>query len=189
MPIVVIEGSNGSGKSTLINYLKDKYDIIVSKSVPEWFRDYIPFARSLNPDEQKKVYEIGHIAAFKDAVKNEKLVIFDRYFYSTIIRLCFEERKTIESCIEEIARFPYKPDFTVYLSVSYDEIIRRLSTRENFGSVDYEFYCYEKEIYLKLSELYDNIVIVDNNRDASLNADIVYNETKSLYLKLNDKES
>jgi thymidylate kinase len=56
--IIVIEGSHCSGKSTTIRSLCSNYDFIESKSVPEWFREYIPYARSKGYEEQMTLYEI-----------------------------------------------------------------------------------------------------------------------------------
>ena len=113
--IIYIEGSNCSGKTTLISQLKDKYGYQVSKSVPEWFQNYIPFARSLIPKQQKKVYEVGHISAYEMAKINDSITIFDRSYISTFIRLSYQENKSIIKCIYDIDLFTYKPNLLIIL--------------------------------------------------------------------------
>lgn len=68
MSIVVIEGSNGVGKTTIIDYLSKEYDIISKKSIPDWFRKYIVFARSCEPNIQKNIYLIGHEANYNESM-------------------------------------------------------------------------------------------------------------------------
>ena len=64
MSIIVIEGSNGAGKTTVIKNMQIRYNFVSSKSVPDWYRKYIPFARNLAPELQKQVYIIIIIKVF-----------------------------------------------------------------------------------------------------------------------------
>lgn len=176
MPIIAIEGSNCSGKSTLIDYLAKYYDFKTSKSVPEWFRPYIPFARELPPQIQRKIYEIGHIAAYNDAVKEKDYTIFDRYYFSTYIRLAYQETKSINECVDQIASFHYKPDLTIILIVPKEIIEQRMAERsERF---DQGFFEYENSVYLQLSLNYDNIILVDNSKDIKFCTDVVFRKIK-----------
>lgn len=161
--IIYVEGSNCSGKTTLISQLKDKYGYQVSKSVPEWFQNYIPFARNLIPEHQRKVYEIGHISAYETAKLNDCITIFDRSYISTFIRLSYQEKKSISKCIEDIDLFSYKPDLLIILIESYEVICKRYKKIHNNEIPNYEFYLYEKEIYKQIAEKYDNILLVSNN--------------------------
>ena len=54
MSLIVIEGSNGSGKTEVINRIIKKYDIIDKKSIPDWYRSKIEFARECPLDIKKK---------------------------------------------------------------------------------------------------------------------------------------
>lgn len=161
--IIYIEGSNCSGKTTLITQLHDKYGYHVSKSVPEWFQNYIPFARSLSSEHQKKMYEVGHISAYEMARLNDNITIFDRSYISTFIRLSFQENKSVSECVRDIDSFPYKPDLLIVLVVPYDIICERYNNIYNNGIPNYEFYLYENEVFKQIAEKYDNIILSNNN--------------------------
>ena len=78
MSLIVIEGSNGSGKTEIVNRMTKKYDIIDKKSIPDWYRSEIEFARKCPFDIQKEIYLYGHKANYLECDK-EQNYIFDRY--------------------------------------------------------------------------------------------------------------
>ena len=114
MAIIVIEGSNGVGKTTIINELYKRLKIFPKKSVPDWFRQYIPIARTYSPEIQKEIYKIGHEAIYFESQDNQNY-IFDRFIYSTIIRLNYELKKSINETVEEILAYPLIPDIVILL--------------------------------------------------------------------------
>ena len=101
MSLIVIEGSNGSGKTEIVNRMTKKYDIIDKKSIPDWYRSEIEFARKCPFDIQKEIYLYGHKANYLECDK-EQNYIFDRYAYSTIIRINYELGKPVEETINEM---------------------------------------------------------------------------------------
>ena len=168
MAIIVIEGSNYSGKSTIIDKIvSDNSDIIPAKSVPDWFREYIPFARTLPPKQQQMIYEIGHIASYMAAKGKEQNIIFDRFYFSTFIRLFYQNQKSEEDCIREIVSFPYKPDMTFALIISYEELLRRHQQRQDVVPIIPKLYHYENEIYLKLEKDLENFIVINNDTKES----------------------
>lgn len=163
MSLIVIEGSNGSGKTSIISRITEKYDIIDKKSIPDWYRSEIEFARKCPFDIQKEIYLCGHEANYLECDKKENY-IFDRYVYSTIIRINYELGKYIDETINEILNYENKPDLIIVLNSSKEEIKKRLVYRNNFDFNE-NFYNYENKIYEHLSTISDIMFIVDNNRD------------------------
>lgn len=163
MSLIVIEGSNGSGKTSIISRITEKYDIIDKKSIPDWYRSKIEFARKCPFDIQKEIYLCGHEANYLECDKKENY-IFDRYVYSTIIRINYELGKYIDETINEILNYENKPDLIIVLNSSKEEIKKRLVYRNNFDFNE-NFYNYENKIYEHLSTISDIMFIVDNNRD------------------------
>lgn len=163
MSIIVIEGSNGVGKSTIIKYLEKKYDVISKKSIPDWFRKYIIYARTCEPNIQKKIYLIGHEANFQES-KDNKNYIFDRFYYSTIIRLNYQLGKSISETINEILKIDFLPKQIFYITANEKIIEHRLLERDN-SNFDLNFYKYENEVYKQLLTLCDIINLVDNSYD------------------------
>lgn len=165
MSIVVIEGSNGVGKTTIIDYLSREYNIISKKSVPDWFRKYITFARSCEPNIQKQIYLIGHEANYIESKDNNDYV-FDRFAYSTIIRLNYQLNKSIEETINEILMLNIRLKQIFYITASKEMIKKRLANRNNF-QFNERFYEYENKVYLQLSQIYDIINIINNDANLS----------------------
>lgn len=163
MSLIVIEGSNGSGKTSIISRITEKYDIIDKKSIPNWYRSEIEFARKCPFDIQKEIYLCGHEANYLECDKKENY-IFDRYVYSTIIRINYELGKYINETINEILNYENKPDLIIVLNSSKEEIKKRLVDRNNFDFNE-NFYNYENKIYEHLSTISDIMFIVDNNRN------------------------
>jgi len=162
MSIVVLEGSNGTGKSTIIKLLEEKYIFTHSKSIPDKYRELVPKARKLDPETQKMVYMSWHRYKY-NSLSREENNILDRFFYSTIIRLNKELNITPEDTVKEIKNIKMYPDLMIYLKTDENIIIKRLEERNNF-LFDQNFFRYETEVYSKLSENNDRMVIVDNNK-------------------------
>ena len=161
MSLIVIEGSNGSGKTEIVNRMTKKYDIIDKKSIPDWYRSEIEFARKCPFDIQKEIYLYGHKANYLECDK-EQNYIFDRYAYSTIIRINYELGKPVEETINEIINYKYKPDLIIILKSNKEKIKKRLVPRYNFDFNE-DFYNYENQIYEYLSTICDIMFIVNNN--------------------------
>ena len=161
MSLIVIEGSNGSGKTEIVNRMTKKYDIIDKKSIPDWYRSEIEIARKCPFDIQKEIYLYGHKANYLECDK-EQNYIFDRYAYSTIIRINYELGKPLEETINEIINYKYKPDLIIVLKSNKEKIKKRLVSRYNFDFNE-DFYNYENQIYEYLSTICDIMFIVNNN--------------------------
>ena len=161
MSLIVMEGSNGSGKTEIVNRMTKKYDIIDKKSIPDWYRSEIEFARKCPFDIQKEIYLYGHKANYLECDK-EQNYIFDRYAYSTIIRINYELGKPVEETINEIINYKYKPDLIIVLKSNKEKIKKRLASRYNFDFNEV-FYNYENQIYEYLSTICDIMFIVNNN--------------------------
>lgn len=171
MSLIVIEGSNGSGKTEIVNRMTKKYDIIDKKSIPDWYRSEIEFARKCPFDIQKEIYLYGHKANYLECDK-EKNYIFDRYAYSTIIRINYELGKPVEETINEIINYKYKPDLIIVLKSNKEKIKKRLASRYNFDFNE-DFYNYENQIYEYLSTICDIMFIVNNNGDIDDTIEII----------------
>lgn len=171
MSVIVMEGSHGAGKSTMIKNMEERYDLVSLKSIPDWFRKYLSFARSLPPDIQKQVYLIGHDANYV-TFQDDKDYILDRYYYTTIIRLNYELQKDPDYTVKEILDINIKPDIVFYLKIDKDTLISRLTDRGDCYLFDSDFFDYENEIYGQLCQKSDRIILV-NNQD---NVDVTINE-------------
>ena len=183
MSVIVMEGSNGAGKTTIIKNLYINYDFISMKSVPDWYRKYIPFARSLNPELQKKVYMIGHEANYLSLDSN-KDYIFDRFYYSTIIRLNYELKKSVFDTVNEILEIQMLPDMVIYLNANKKYVLNRLIQRDNF-TFDNRFFEYENTVFNYLTEKCDKMITVNNDSDIEFAVNEIVKRlgSKNIFLK------
>lgn len=161
MSVIVLEGTHGVGKSTVINGLNEKYDLECRKSIPDWFRKYLQFARSLEPETQKKVYMIGHEANYISFNENKDYIL-DRFFYTTIVRLNYDLGKTVNETVKEILKIDLEPTAVIYLKAEKELILKRLRERDNYP-FNNDFFEYEYKVFMQLSEIYDRIIIIDNS--------------------------
>ena len=177
MSIIVMEGSNGAGKTTIIKNMQINYDFISAKSIPDWYRKYIPFARSLPSELQKKVYMIGHEANYISFNKNNDYIL-DRFYYSTIIRLNYDLKKTVSDTVNEILEIQMLPDIVIYLDVNKNLVLNRLFKRDDYV-FDSNFFEYENKVFKCLMENYDKIVSIDNNEDIDISINKITKELES----------
>ena len=173
MSIVVIEGSNGTGKSTIIKKIKEIYNITDKKSVPNWFREYINFARNCPFEIQKEIYKIGHDANYFECNENEDY-IFDRYYYSTIIRINYGLDISIEDTVKEILSFKNIPDIIFLLQANLELVEERLNNRDNF-IFDKDFYNYENKVFKLLLNNCDIMYVIDNSGNINSTIDKICN--------------
>ena len=159
-----------------IKNMQIRYHFVSSKSVPDWYRKYIPFARNLAPELQKQVYMIGHEANYLSFNANEDYVL-DRFFYSTIIRLNYELKRSVSDTVNEILEIQILPDIVIYLNTDKKIVLNRLIKRENF-IFDDVFFEYENEVFKYLSQKCDKMIIVDNNNNIDNTVNEIDNELR-----------
>lgn len=171
--LIAIEGIDGSGKTTVTNYIADElrkrgYDVVVLKEPTnsEYGKKIRQILRSrkTNPFEELELFvkdrEWNVQNNVLPALKEGKIVIMDRYYYSTI---AYQGALGID--VEYIRKmneiFP-KPDLIIILDVSPETALRRIKTKrmpDRFE--DLEYLKKVREIFLNLK---NNIVIIDAER-------------------------
>lgn len=176
--IVVVEGSHCSGKSTTIKELCKRTGFFESKSVPQWFRMYIPYARGMDSDNQLKIYEIGHKAAYYEATQSQEDYIFDRFIYTTIIRLNYDDGISVQETVKQILSFDIHPDVTIILHANLDVIKKRRLERDGTLDFDTKFYQYENEVF-EILQKYERFVIIDNEIDINNTVDNILDVLKN----------
>jgi len=174
---IVIEGIDGSGKTTiakaLVGYLRDRgykthYTYEPSESpFIEFFkkikdiieRDPLIDALIMTLDRAYHVrYEI------EPYLSQGYIVVSDRYYYSTV---AYQGAMGLDvNWIINLNKYFRKPDLAIYLDVSLETALKRISGRRSVWS-EYEqgdFLFRVREIYLKLIEK-GELVRVDAERD------------------------
>ena len=174
--LIVFEGIDGSGKSTQALNLKQRLeekmiDVVCFRepSQSRWGREIklkAALPDSLTPEEELTLFQKDRAENveknLKPALAERKIVILDRYYYSTV---AYQGAKGIEK--ERIRRlnerFVVEPDLVFVLDVEAGEGLQRISERKNKDLL-FERQDYLEEVrknFLALSG--DNIVHIDGD--------------------------
>jgi dTMP kinase len=172
--LIVFEGIDGSGKSTQALLLKQrleekKIDVVCLRepSQSRWGREIklkAALPDSLTPEEELALFQKDRAENvekdLKPALAGRKIVILDRYYYST---LAYQGAKGIDK--ERIRRlnerFVVEPDLVFVLDVEAGKGLQRILERKNRDLL-FERRDYLEEVrknFLALSG--DNIVHID----------------------------
>ncbi len=163
--LIVFEGIDGAGKTTqaeiLLNTLKKLgYEVVYYRepSQGRWGREIkrkAKFTDSLTPEEELTLFqkdrEENVRKNLKPAIDKKKVIILDRYYYSTI---AYQGAKGIdpESIRLRNEEFVVKPDLVFIMDVDAGQGLERIADR---GKKDMLF---EREDYLvKVRQLFKSL--------------------------------
>ncbi len=195
---IVLEGIDGAGKTTITKKLADElqsygYDVFVTEEPTKtWIGENVRRAieEEKNGFTQALLFfadRAAHVEELKR--KSEKIIICDRYVYSTFAYQGAQLEKDIglDNAIEWFEKvyepFRYDPDVVILIMVEPREGLKRIYGRyrkEKFERL--EFLRRVQEIYLQLAEKY-GFIVVDGNRKFEK----VYGEVKKEVLKKLEK--
>lgn len=173
--LIVFEGIDGSGKTTLsrllLSYLQEKKLKVVWLREPgnsKWgreirelanVRENIPIEKELEYFIQDRKWNVEK--NILPALKENKIVILDRYYFSTA---CYQGARglDIEEIIERNLEFAPVPDMTFIIDVDVDTALKRIRGNRHrqvrlFENRD--FLQKVRQNYLKLRN--DHIYIID----------------------------
>lgn len=174
--LIAIEGIDGAGKTTNAWFLKEElerrgFKVVVLKEPTNsiWGRKIKEtVTKRLDPEEELELfildrkYDVEH--NILPALKEGKIVIMDRYYYSNI---AYQGATGLD--IEEIKRrneeIAPKPDLVILLDVDPKKGVERIKNRGDHPNKfeDLEYLQKVRDIFLSIKD--DNIVLVDANRE------------------------
>ena len=142
--LIVFEGIDGSGKSTQVQILKkilaDKnLDVVIYRepSQSPWgqkIRENSAFSDSLTPQEELDLFvkdrKDNVQKNLKPALAKNKIVLLDRYYFSTI---AYQGAKGIDTAkIRTLnEKFVVRPDLVFILDVDAEKGLQRIQDRKN----------------------------------------------------------
>ncbi|RKI99820.1 hypothetical protein D7X87_24300 [bacterium D16-54] len=168
-----VEGSNGVGKTTVLKLLADKYQLKISKSVPEWFRGYISDVRALCPKQEYKLYEAAHITEILKK-PNHSIYFYDRSIYSTVIRIFYKNKKKINEVLNFISELEIVPELVLVFQCERSICYSRIKERNDNIFFDNSFFEYENAVYDLMIKEMDNCCRINAAQDYLLVANEVY---------------
>lgn len=172
MTFIVFEGIDGCGKTThaalLSKFLSEKSYRILHTKEPSRGKIGILLREYLKKDAPPLVDALlftadraEHIEQeIKPALDEEKIVLCERYFYSTI---AYQAAQGLSmEWLKELNSFAVKPDVVILLDLEPEISAARISTNEKFENV--EFLKKVRENYLKLAEQ-ENFAVIDASKN------------------------
>ena len=198
-PLIIFEGIDGSGKTTQINnvikYLKKKNKKFIKLREPGGSKNS-EILRNLilkkNNKFDKYTDLLLYIAARNENIKNiisknykKKIILIDRYIYSTIAYQCFGMgiNKNFVKIINNYIVKKYIPTHVFLHIVNEKNLMKRIKSRSKNNRYDYfksKFYSKVQKGFLKLLKNKKNVSIIDSNKSIKENRSIILNKINKL---------
>lgn len=175
--LITFCGLDGCGKSTMIRMLAEKYQsegqsVFLTKQPTDAMRKTEIFRTYMDQAEHGHYeYRTLSLMAAADriqhcnqviipALREGKLVISDRYFYSCLANLRARGYQN-DSWIYEIARDIPRPDYSFFLDVSVQQAVERVRSRpeEKERYIDLQLQYKLKDEYRKICDENNGILI------------------------------
>jgi len=173
--LICIEGIDASGKTTqaklLVKNLNERgYEAVYTSEPTKGFFGQILRQKILYGNERVPAVveallfaldRLEHIEKeIKPALEKEKIVVSDRYLYSSI---AYQGAAGLDPAwIEEINRWAIKPDLAIYLDVPAEVVIKRLKRKRSVMET-LENQRRVRKVYLRLVKE-GMLLLVDGNR-------------------------
>ena len=198
-PLIIFEGIDGSGKTTQINnvtnYLKKKNKKFIKLREPGGSKNS-EIIRNLILNKRNKFDKFTdlllYLAARNENINqviaknfNKKIILIDRYIYSTIAYQCYGMgvNKNLVTTINNFIVKRFKPTHSFLLIVNETNLKFRLKNRLNKNRYDnfkLKFYNKVQKGYLKLFNNKKNVTIIDSNKSIKENKNDILDQVRRL---------
>lgn len=198
-PLIIFEGIDGSGKTTqinnVINYLKKKNKKFIKLREPGGSKNS-EIIRNLILNKRNKFDKFTdlllYLAARNENINqviaknfNKKIILIDRYIYSTIAYQCYGMgvNKNLVTTINNFIVKRFKPTHSFLLIVNEKNLKFRLKNRLNKNRYDnfkLKFYNKVQKGYLKLFNNKKNVTIIDSNKSIKENKNDILDQVRRL---------
>ena len=171
-PFIVIEGTDGSGKSTLCEWISKTYNYKKYKSIGGTFAK-VKCQFDIDRVSIRERFSflcgdaINNAYIINDELQKGNPIIFDRYYYSTLV-YCESLEPGITSEFKFLfEKFP-KPDLVLFVQTSFDNMLDRILKRGNLTLIENN-YAQQDNFNVLISNYMKYIdakmAIIDNNNE------------------------
>jgi len=150
--LIVLEGADGTGKSTHARLLSEHllargYNTVITEEptkgeIGGFIRKILSGSKKVSPETLALLFTADraeHIEnVIKPAIDSGKIVITDRYYYSTIAYQSVQGLS--QKWLSEINSFAVDPDIVIVLEIESQEALNRMNreTKEVFEYLDFQ---------------------------------------------------
>ena len=182
---IVLEGIDGAGKSTqaemLAKELKEENEVYLTqepskRSIGDFIRESVLGSNkeasiidgdTLDPKAEVLLFTADRAEHCEQelipALKEGKIVISDRYFYSTYAYQAAREGIDLE-WLKKVNEFAIRPDLVILLDIPVKEGLKRIDKDPDYIERVEQIQHKARENYMELSEDYDEIFVVDGKK-------------------------
>lgn len=186
---ICVEGLDGSGKTTqaqmLTERLSQNYEAVYTAEPSRgktgtFIRDCCLYEEKRLPTASEALLfaadRVEHVEGeVKPALAEGKLVICDRYVYSS---LAYQGSAGLSlAWIKKINAYALKPDFAVFIDVAPDRVLERLQRKKSVMET-LEIQQKVREVYLKYVDR-GELMLVDGDKPKDVVADALYSQVLS----------
>lgn len=183
---ICVEGLDGSGKTTqaqmLTERLSQNYEAVYTAEPSRgktgtFIRDCCLYEEKRLPTASEALLfaadRVEHVEGeVKPALAEGKLVICDRYVYSS---LAYQGSAGLSlAWIKKINAYALKPDFAVFIDVAPDRVLERLQRKKSVMET-LEIQQKVREVYLKYVDR-GELMLVDGDKPKDVVADALYSQ-------------
>jgi len=176
---IVIEGIDGSGKSTVVESLKaslaDRDILFTEEPTKSWLGDAVrrSHIEGVNPLTEAFLFmadRVAHTEEIKEWLSEDKMVICDRYYHSTVAYQGAAlhgsmSTDSFEWLLDINRRIALEPDVVFLLDVDPSTAIARVSSRGGKSKFEQEDFLRKvADNYSRLARDSDNILVIDASR-------------------------
>ncbi|MDI9646552.1 MAG: dTMP kinase [Archaeoglobales archaeon] len=172
--LIAIEGIDGAGKTTIANFLAEElrkmgYDVVVFKEPSNSvYGKKIKFAdKRLSLEEEMDLFLKDRIEDVKNniipALKDGKIVIMDRYYYSNAAYQSARGRLNALDILKMNEKIAPKPDLVLLLDLDVEVALKRLESRGKLSVFeDKEYLRKVRDVFLEIAD--ERTVVVDASK-------------------------
>lgn len=169
-PFIVIEGTDGSGKSTLCNWISETFGYRKYKSIGGAFAK-VKDEFDIDKVSIKERFSflcgeaINNAFIVKKELQNGNPIIFDRYYYSTLV-YCESLDPKVSSEYKFLFDELPKPDLVLFVQTNFETMLNRINERGSLTLIEKK-YSIEENFNVLISNymrfIDTNKKIIDNN--------------------------
>jgi thymidylate kinase len=172
---IVLEGTDGSGKSSLCDWIENTLNYKKYKSIGGPFAD-VKDRFDIDKVSIRERFSflsgeaINNAFIVKEQLKQGNSIIFDRYYYSTLV-YCESLEPGISAEFNFLFENLPKPDIVFFIQTDFETMLKRMTNRGDLTLIEKKYSSKENfDILIKNYKKYidTKMVVIDNSQSIEI---------------------